>query len=102
MLEDDVATCHEEANKFAYVSLLFSADAPTVLHAMVLGRSLQHSRTGYARKLLVTPDVHPELQSILRVFWDIVQVPTIDSHCIDPKLLEKIFKKERMLRQTCS
>ena len=50
VLEDDVATCHEEANKFAYVSLLFSADAPTVLHAMVLGRLLEHSGTGYARR----------------------------------------------------
>ena len=61
VLEDDVATCHEEANK------LFSADVPTVLHAMVLSRSIQHSRMGYVRRLLVTPDVHPELQSILRV-----------------------------------
>ena len=93
--KDDVSTCHEVANKFAYVSLLFSADAPTVLHAIVLGRSLQHTGTVYARLLLVTPDVHIELQNILRVFWDIVLVPTIDSHCIDPKLLERIPQKRR-------
>ena len=52
-VDDDVVTRHAEANKFAYVSyvsLLFSADARTVLHAMLLSRLLQHSETGYARR----------------------------------------------------
>ena len=79
----------------AYVSLLFGASVPNILHGMALGQSLDRFEHAYDRVLLVTDDVPAWALHFLRLNWLVRRVQEIDMHRIDPAFFEQYSERHR-------